>query len=275
MQEAQLSNQTNGDSCTPIDVSRFYLNDFEGPLDLLLFLIKKNDINIYDIPIAEITKQYLQWLTYAEGKNLDNLTEFYLMASTLLYIKSKMLLPVEVNLDDEIEDPRKELVEKLIEYQRIKKLTDLIEEREKGSEWVIERIKKQRKLPFEETDDMWQQLDVWDLVCSFQKLINSFSAGAIYDMYEEVSINEKITLIDELLEKKEVISFSDLILSKSSLMEIICAFLAILDSVKLKKISIYQNRFFGDIQIRRGAYLSDEDHLEEDYAEVEAVTESE
>lgn len=263
MQESQISSNQSIESCAPIDVSRFYLNDFEGPLDLLLFLIKKNDINIYDIPISEITKQYLQWLTYAEGRNLENLTEFYLMASTLLYIKSKMLLPVEVNLEDEIEDPRKELVEKLIEYQRIKKLTDLMEEREKESQWVIERIKKQRTLPFEETEDMWEQLDVWDLVCSFQKLITNFSAGAIYDIYEEVSINEKITLIDELLEKQEVISFSDLIIAKSSLMEIICSFLAILDSVKLKKILIFQNKFFGDIQIRKNNALNEDELVEE------------
>ena len=97
-------------------LSAFKVNDFEGPLDLLLFLIKKNEINIYDIPIGDITEQYLEYLDYAVSLNLDSLTEFYELAAHLVYIKSKMLLPVEVDLDDEdIEDPRMELVNKLSE----------------------------------------------------------------------------------------------------------------------------------------------------------------
>lgn len=229
----------------------FIINDFEGPLDLLLFLIKKNDINIYDIPISEITKQYIAWIEFAETINLDGLTDFYLMASNLLYVKSKMLLPIEVNLDEEIEDPRRELVEKLIEYQRIKKLTDLMQEKEKESEWVIERKKKQRVLPFDDNEEMWEKIDVWDLVVSFQNMIRSISSERIIDLYEEVSINEKIALLEELLETKETLTFTDLLIAETSMMEIICSFLAILDSVKLKKIIIYQNRFFGDIQIRK------------------------
>ena len=94
----------------------FHLGQFDGPLDLLLFLIRKSEVNIYDIPIASITEQYLSFLGFATKVDLDTMTEFYLMAATLLYIKSKMLLPVELSLDDEFEDPRKELVDKLIEY---------------------------------------------------------------------------------------------------------------------------------------------------------------
>ena len=91
---------------------RFRLKDFEGPLDLLLFLIKKNEVSIYDIPIASITEQYLEYLEMAAETSLDELTEFYSLASTLLYIKSRMLLPVEIDLGDEIEDPRRDLIEK-------------------------------------------------------------------------------------------------------------------------------------------------------------------
>src|SRR6056297_940273 len=86
------------------------LSEFEGPLDLLLFLIKKNEINIYDIPIAEITEQYISYLEYATKVDLEQITDFYVMASSLLYIKSQMLLPVEVEFDDDLEDPRQELV---------------------------------------------------------------------------------------------------------------------------------------------------------------------
>lgn len=254
---------------TKTNKHHFVINDFEGPLDLLLFLIKKNDVNIYDIPVAEITEQYVEWLEYAEDINLDGLTDFYIMASTLLYIKSRMLLPVEVDLDDEIEDPRKELVDKLIEYQRIKKLTDLMQDKEKESEWVIERKKKQRVLPFSEKEEMWEQIDVWDLVVSFKNMIKTISSERILDLYEEVSINEKISLIEEMLDERESILFTDLIVSETSIMEVICSFLAILDSVKLKKIRMFQNRFFGDIQIRKNPdYREDED---EEMAEITAV----
>jgi len=247
----------------------FIINDFEGPLDLLLFLIKKNDVNIYDIPISEITEQYLQYIKYAESINLDNLTDFYLLATTLLYIKSRMLLPVEINLEDEIDDPRKELVDKLIEYQRIRKLSDLMQKKEEESEWVIERKKKQRVLPFEETEEMWEQIDIWDLVVSFKTMIKAISSERIIDLYEEVSINEKIAYIDELIENEGSFLFMDLIVKKTSLMEVICSFLAILDSVKLKKIVIFQNRFFGDIKIAKNPNF-DEDQKEM-YADFPAV----
>ena len=111
---------------TVSEKQHFHLGDFDGPLDLLLFLIRKSEVNIYDIPIASITEQYLSYLSFATSVDLDTMTEFYLMAATLLYIKSKMLLPVELNIDDELEDPRRELVEKLIEYQKFRKLSDLM-----------------------------------------------------------------------------------------------------------------------------------------------------
>ena len=118
----------------------FKINDFEGPLDLLLFLIKKNEVNIYDIPIAHITEQYLEYLDYTVSSDLASLTDFYAMAASLLYIKSRMLLPVEIAADDEeIDDPRQELVDKLIEYQKFKKLSELMEEKENEAEWVFER----------------------------------------------------------------------------------------------------------------------------------------
>src|SRR6056297_2741197 len=120
------------------------LRDFESPLDLLLFLIKKNEINIYDIPIGDITEQYLKFLAEAPAVGLENISEFYVLAATLLYIKSRMLLPVEVEFDDDFEDPRRELVDRLIEYQKYKLLSEKMAEQERKAEWVIERKQKQR-----------------------------------------------------------------------------------------------------------------------------------
>lgn len=231
----------------------FRVSDFEGPLDLLLFLIKKNEVNIYDIPIAQITEQYLAYLRYITKYDLDDLTEFYATAATLLYIKSRMLLPVEIDLD-EIEDPRQELVNKLIEYQKFKKLTELMEERGREAEWVIERKKFQKPLPFGE-GDLWEELDVWDLVKTFSVLMNGISVKdgrnqTIVDLYEEVSINEKITLLAELIETRGECGFADLVSRRGSLMNVICAFLALLEAVKMRMVSVFQNRMFGDILIK-------------------------
>ena len=253
------------------DQYRFKLSQFEGPLDLLLFLIKKSEINIYDIPIAQITEQYIEYIEIAEEINLENITEFYVMAATLLFIKSRMLLPVEVNFEDELDDPRQDLVERLIEYQKYKKISELMMEKESENEWVIERKKKQRVLPFDEKDDLWDQIDVWELLKTFSSLISNISSERIIDLYEEVSINEKISLVHEFLESREYCLFTDLVVKENSIMEIICSFLAILEMVKLKRIKIYQNRMFGDIRIyahplagvEEAHYADGEEELEE------------
>ena len=233
-----------------LEKQHFKLGEFEGPLDLLLFLIKKNEINIYDIPIAQITEQYLSYLEFASGVSLDNITEFYVLAASLLYIKSQMLLPVEFTMDDEMVDPRQELVERLIEYQKYKKISELIAEKEKEAEWVIERKRKQRILPFPEDDDLWEKIDVWDLLRTFATIMTSLSSERIIDLYEEISINEKISLIDELLEARGEFLFTDLIVKNRSTMEVVCAFLAVLEAVKERRIAIYQNKLFGDIRIK-------------------------
>jgi segregation and condensation protein A len=227
---------------------QFKVPEFEGPLDLLLFLIKKNEINIYDIPIARITEQYLEYLYYAETLDLEDVTEFQAMAATLLYIKSRTLLPVEMENDDDLADPRQELVERLIEYQKFKKLSELMEEKEKEAEWVIERKKLQRALPFGE-EDLWEQVDIWDLLKTFSAFRN-LPGERIIDLYEEVSVNEKITLLSELLENRGKCFFIDLVVRAGSMMDFVCAFLAILEAAKNRMIVIFQNRMFGDILIK-------------------------
>ncbi|MDR2370398.1 MAG: segregation/condensation protein A [Treponema sp.] len=226
----------------------FKLNEFEGPLDLLLFLIKKNEVNIYDIPIAEITEQYLQYIAYAETLDLEEASEFHAMAATLLFIKSRTLLPGEA-YDDDDEDPRRELIERLVEYQKIKKLSDLMEEKEKEAEWVMERKKLQKALPFAD-EDLWEQVDVWDLLKTFSVLMRNLTGERIINLYEEVTVNEKITLMSEFLETRGECSFTDLIIRNGSVMDIVCAFLAILEAVKIRMAVVFQNRMFGDILIK-------------------------
>ena len=244
--------------------------EFEGPLDLLWSLIRESKVNIYDIPIAQITEQYLEYLDYAVQTDLGDLSEFYSWAAKLIYIKSRMLLPVEFNMDDEDEeDPRQELVDKLIEYQKFKKLSSMLEEQEDQSEWNFERKKIERVLPFEESDEMWEEIDTWELLQQMQSIFKSmmsqYSNEKILNMYEEISVNEKITLMNELLEDKKECMFTDLLTRKGNEMDVICAFMAILEAVKFKMITIFQNKLFGDIKIcareDNAGYVPDEEEL--------------
>ena len=227
----------------------FKINEFEGPLDLLLFLIKKNEINIYDIPIAKITEQYLDYLSLVSKLDMEEISEFQAIAVTLLLIKSRMLLPVELNEEDDEEDPRQELVERLIEYQKFKKLSFLMEEKEKEAEWVIERKRIERPLPFAD-EELWEKVDVWDLLKIFSEYTRGLSNERIINLYEEVSINEKTTLLYEILDDRKECRFTDLLIRKDSIFDFICAFLALLEAVKQHMIAVFQNRMFGDIIIR-------------------------
>jgi segregation and condensation protein A len=210
-------------------------------------MIRKNEINIYDIPIAQITEQYIDYLRYAETMDMEDLTSFHTMATTLLYIKSRTLLPVEID-DTGAEDPRTNLVERLIEYQKYKKLSELMEEKERENEWIIERRRLQHNLPFTD-DDMWQKVDIWDLVKTFSSLTVSIPHERIIDLYEEITVNEKTTLLMEKLENKGECRFTELVV-RSGALDVVCAFLAVLEAAKMRLIVIFQHRLFGDILIR-------------------------
>jgi segregation and condensation protein A len=226
----------------------FKLSEFEGPLGLLLHMIRKNEINIHDIPIAQITEQYLEYLRFAEIMDLENLTEFHAMAATLLYIKSRTLLPVDINADADEDDPRTELVERLIEYQKYKKLSELIEEKEKENEWVIERRKLQHILPIID-ENIWEKAVIWDLLKAFSSLTMNLPAERVIDLYEEVTVNEKTALLAELLENQGECRFTDLII-RAGVLDIVCAFLAVLEAVKMRMITLFQNRMFSNILIK-------------------------
>lgn len=247
------------------------LDQFEGPLDLLIFLIKKNEVNIYDIPIARITEQYVELIQYATRLDLDNVTDFYVMAATLLYIKSRMLLPIGGEGDDEdIDDPRQELVDRLIEYQRYRKLSNLMEDREEELDYQLERRSTQPILPFEDEEELWDQIDVWELLKTFSMLMSKINTDRLVDLYEEVTVNEKLTLIEELVERKGEFLFSDLLRKEGSVMELVCAFIAILESARQRSIRILQNRLFGDIRIVAGPRDLDFDY---DRSDDEAILE--
>jgi segregation and condensation protein A len=233
----------------------FVLDAFEGPLDALLLLIRKNDVNIYDIPIAEITEQFMDYLDYAVSVDLSGLADFYAMAADLIHIKTRMMLPLEMTFDGEDEgDPRAELVEKIIEYQKFKKLSAVMEERIETDEWSLERENLQRVLPFQEAE-LWEKTDTWAIIQDMQKVIRKYRAQGNtvpLDFLEDISINEKITLLAELLENRGECFFTDLVTRKGSALDVVCAFMAILEAVNTRMISVYQNRMYADMKICAG-----------------------
>ena len=236
---------------------KFTVGQFNGPLDLLWQLIRENKMNIYDIPIADITEQYLDYLDYAVEINLQDLSDFYFWAAKLLHIKSETLMPVEVNYDDDesMEDPRDELVEQLIEYQRFKKLSILMEEQEEQSEWSFERRQIERALPATSGSDMWEKIDANTLLLDMQKIFKelvSLPSVAKLMGSEDITSDEKKVLIRSLLDVKGECMFTDLITRKGNELDVVCAFMAILEVVGKDRIAdIYQNRIFGNIKICR------------------------
>ncbi|MDW7972117.1 MAG: segregation/condensation protein A [Thermodesulfovibrio sp.] len=219
---------------------------FEGPLDLLLHLIKQNKVDIYDIPIALITKQYLEYLELMQELDLEIASEFLLMAATLIYIKSKMLLPKQEQPEEE-EDPRKELVEQLIEYEKIKEASQILKERYQFWSKAFPRNTSKEEVFLEE-------LSIFDLFQAFKKILDS-SKPKIYIPKETIKVEEKIEQILNLLEIKKSITFQELFSSDSSRLEIIVTFLALLELLRLRLVKAYQKNPFDEIFI----YLEEKD----------------
>ncbi|HKM08022.1 MAG TPA: segregation/condensation protein A, partial [Sphaerochaeta sp.] len=255
--------QTTEPSHKESDGTDFLLESFEGPLDVLLYLIQKSEVNIYDIPISEITEQYLAYLKSAKDLELGNLTQFYKMAADLLYIKSRMLLPVDLEFDEEYEDPRQELVERLLEYQKFRKYTELLTSSGQGSEMFIMRKDSQFRLPFGD-EELFDGVTLQDLLASFSRLMTSITPSKVFNVYESVTVNEKIALMLELFETKAYITLEEVIVHLEQMLHIVCAFMAILDACKFQLIGLEQSESYGQILIRKRTDVRQES-LEEAY----------
>ena len=247
----------------------FKTEEFEGPLDLLLYQIQKAEINIYNIPICEITEQFIEYIN-THKTTLRNLADFYKMAADLLYIKSRMLLPVEVEFDEEYEDPRRELVDRLLDYQKFKKYTDLLMGVTTSDSFYIPRRENLFALPFEDKD-LFKDVTLQTLLETYSKLVKQIAPNKLFNVYEEVTVKEKIALMGELLEKSNEIKLSDLINDFTNPLHIICSFMAILESCKFSMILIRQDEEFGEIYITKRPLDFDErdaDDVDRSYDEI-------
>lgn len=237
------------------------LEVFEGPLDLLLHLIDKNKVNIYDIPIVEITEQYLEYVNNMSRQDLNVVSEFLVMAATLIDIKCKMLLPREVNEEGEEEDPRDELVQKLLEYKMYKYMSYELKDRELDAG---RSLYKKPTIP-EEVADYQQPVDLDQLLAdvtlsklnSIFKMVMERQVDKIDPIRskfgkiekEEVALPEKMEYIKEFAKKNKKFSFKQLLLEQTSKIHVIVSFLAILELMKVGFINIVQENIFDDIII--------------------------
>ena len=237
------------------------LQAFEGPLDLLLHLIDKNKVNIYDIPIVMITKQYMDYISQMDKEDLDVVSEFLVMAATLLDIKSKMLLPKEVDEKGEEQDPRTELVERLLEYKLCKYISYKLKEKQTDAK---RSFYKQSTIPKEieaykppiDLNELVKDTTLIQLNAIFQDVLRrqEEKVDPIRSKFgkiekEKVSVSQRFMQIKNILKTKKKIVFEDMLMDNYSKISVIVSFLALLELMKTGFIRVSQENICGDIQI--------------------------
>ncbi|MEO8026464.1 MAG: segregation/condensation protein A [Bryobacteraceae bacterium] len=249
-----------------------HLEHYDGPLDLLLDLIRRHQINIYDIPIASITQQYLEYLAKAAELDIELSSEFVYTAATLIHIKSKMLLPKDPELEKLMpeEDPRKELVDRLLEHQQFKDAAEMLHQKREIEEAVWSNPQIDKFLSEDDKPDL--AVTLFDLVKTFQQILERAKNRPMYEIGgEEVSVPDMIRYLRNMLKDErrgEVISATELFDKQKSRRGMICLFLAILELVKLQVIGLAQKDAFGDIGLRKIKSL---EHIADGDEQIEAI----
>lgn len=222
-------------------------NVFEGPMDLLIHLIRKNEVDIYDIPVALITEQYLAYLEWLQMLNIDNVGDFLLMASTLAHIKSRMLLPNH-GIEDDEEDPRLELVRPLAEYLRIRSAAEALANRNLLGDTIFTRKAKLKGLV--DDDQEMIQVGLFELIDAFQRiLLKAGKEHSVEMAADEISVKDRMNDVLAVIEEKGSITFNELFVASAEKRYIIVTFLALLEMMKLSLIRAVQSAQSGVIRL--------------------------
>ncbi|HEY5621123.1 MAG TPA: segregation/condensation protein A [Pontiella sp.] len=243
------------------------LEVFEGPLDLLLYLIKKDEVDIYDIPIGRITDQYMEYLSLMKVLDLNIAGDFIVMSATLMLIKSRMLLPAEDRREmdeEEEEDPRWDLVRQLVEYKKFKDAADHLEDLELHQENVFSRESGHVELGSPPEVDL-KDASIFDLISALNEALDRVQEENLQEIFaEEFTVSQKVSYIVENLKITKRLSITDLFTGMVSRQEIVCTFLAVLELIKLNRIAAVQDSHFGDIVVEpREPEKTDMDESEE------------
>lgn len=245
------------------DSYRIKIEVFEGPMDLLLHLIKKNEIDIYDIPISLITQQYIEYIELMKQLDLDIAGEFLIMASELTHIKSRMLLPkTEAEAEEEEgPDPRDELVQRLLEYQQFKDAAEQLRDRDILGRDVFARPPISPDW-IEAPDDSLGSVTLFSLVDAFQKLLQKAPPGEVHFLVDRMSVRERIIQLMDKFRGKESVTFDELFEEKRTRHELVLTFLAILEMVRLSVLKFHQPEIHGKIRLFLTASMTDESSME-------------
>lgn len=240
------------------------LDSFEGPLDLLIHLIKTNEVNIYDIPIALITRQYLEYVEMMQELDLDTVGEFLVMAATLIHIKSKMLLPRPEATSEEQpeEDPREALVRRLLEHQKFKAAAELLHERAvlRGAQWMRPDGRIAEIAGEEYAYEPEVEVDLFSLLAAFRGVLERAKQRPMALPPEEVPVEVRIDQLLAMLSETEACGFEDLFAKDDSRGAMITTFLALLEMIRLKLIRVFQTVAFGPIRVYKRARPADAPH---------------
>ena len=254
--DQQKADSLAGDheSTLPEDAPRILLPLFEGPLDLLLYLIRRDKIDIHDIPIAPITRQYMEYLDLMKELNLDIAGDFMVMAATLIHIKSKMLVPIEpteASGDEEVEDPREALVQRLLEFQRYKEAAGVLHQKGQIRAATWTRPEGAVTLLDDSGEEMLEA-GLFDLIAAFKELLERRKTLLAHEVAPEgKSVEERMGELLGLIRIGESLDFLDLFASLETKLDMIVTFLALLELIRLKRVKIYQRGLFGPIRVFR------------------------
>jgi segregation and condensation protein A len=242
------------ESSLPEDVPRILLPAFEGPLDLLLYLLRREKVDIYNIPIAPITRRYMEYLDLMRELNLELAGEFMVMAATLIHIKSKMLVPLsptEAEGEEDGEDPRQELVRRLLEFERYKEAAGLLHQRReiRAATWP----RPDAVVPqFDDTGDEMLEAGLFDLIAAFKELLDRRKVLLAHEVATEgPSIEERMAELVAMIKEGESLEFLAFFETLQTKADMIVTFLALLELIRLKRIKVYQRGLFGPIRVFR------------------------
>ncbi len=242
------------ESSLPADAPRIHLPEFDGPLDLLLYLIRREKIDIHDMPIAPITKEYMEYLDLMQDLNLDVAGEFLVMAATLIHIKSKLLVPIEpteAEGDEDYVDPREELAQRLLEFQRYKEAAGVLHQQAqiRAAQWT----RPDTVLPtFDDAGEEMIEAGLYDLIAAFKELLDRRKSLIAHEVEDEgPPLEQRMEQLLAMINEGESLEFLELFATIETKAEMIVTFLALLELVRMKRVRVYQRGMFGSIRVFR------------------------
>ncbi|OGU43577.1 MAG: hypothetical protein A2X68_06120 [Ignavibacteria bacterium GWC2_56_12] len=242
-------------TASPVSTYAVKLHDFEGPLDLLLFFIKRDELDIYDIPIARITKEFFGYIRYMQELDLEVAGEFLVMAAELMQIKVRMLLPPDPAAGEDEADPRASLIKRLVEYKRFKEVAEGMKTLEADAMLVAPRGYRdadEATVPEETAGDLVRDVSLFDLIASFQFVMDRMPKRSVHEIVRiNVTVEEQMAFIVDFFSRRSEVTFAELVVDMKERIRVVVTFLALLEVIRAGTVIVRQMDPFGELSIMR------------------------